>query len=62
MKRIFIAAALAAFTLAPLSSSYAQNSNSGVNSGLPGGHPHSDINREKPVNGDHGNDGSNGGG
>jgi hypothetical protein len=61
MKRIIIAAALAVFTLAPLTSSQAQD-NSGVNSGLPGGHPHSDINRQKPVNGDHGNDGSNGGG
>jgi hypothetical protein len=60
MKRIVIAAALVSFTLAPLSSSYAQSD--GVNSGLPGGHPHSDINREKPGNGDHGNDGSNGGG
>jgi len=61
MKRIVIAAALAAFTLAPLSSSYAQSDNSGgPNNGLPGGHPHSDM--TKPGNGDHGNDGSNGGG
>ena len=58
MKRIIIAAALAAFTLAPPSSSYAQSDNGGVNNGLPGGHPHSDTN--KPVNGD-GNNGSNGG-
>ena len=60
MKRIIIAVALAAFTLAPLSCSYAQSDNGGgVNNGLPGGHPHSDTN--KPVNGDHGNNGSNGG-
>jgi hypothetical protein len=31
----------------------------GVNCGLPGGHPRSD--RFKPANGDHGNDGGNGG-
>jgi hypothetical protein len=58
MKRIIIAAALAAFTLAPLSSSQAQN-NGGVNNGLPGGHSQSDM--HKPVNGDHGNNGGNGG-
>jgi hypothetical protein len=57
MKRAIIAATLVAFTLAPLSSSLAQTN--GVNNGLPGGHPHSD--KDKPVNGDHGNDGSNGG-
>jgi hypothetical protein len=60
VKRAIIAAAIATFALAPLSVSHAQTD--GANSGLPGGHPHSDINREKPVNGDHGNDGSNGGG
>jgi hypothetical protein len=60
MKRMIIAAALAAATLGPLSVSYAQNS-SGINNGLPGAYPSSDINREKPGNGDHGNDGGNGG-
>jgi hypothetical protein len=37
----------------------AQNTNEGVNSGLPGGASGSDTN--KPGNGDHGNNGSNGG-
>jgi hypothetical protein len=61
MKRIIIAAAFVAFALAPLSSSYAQSEHGGgANTGLPGGHPHSDMN--KPGNGDHGNNGSNGGG
>jgi hypothetical protein len=57
MKRAIIAAILAALTLAPLSPLHAQTD--GVNSGLPGGHPNSDY--FKPGNGDHGNDGSNGG-
>jgi hypothetical protein len=59
MKRIIIVAALAAATLAPLSISYAQDSSGGMNKGLPGGHSSSDTN--KPANGDHGNNGSNGG-
>jgi hypothetical protein len=58
MRRVILAAMLAMSTLAPLPSLQAQSD--GVNSGLPGGHPHSDYG--KPVNGDHGNDGSNGGG
>jgi hypothetical protein len=57
MKPAIIAATLMALTLAPLSSLHAQTD--GVNSGLPGGHPNSD--HYKPGNGDHGNDGSNGG-
>jgi hypothetical protein len=57
MKRAIIAATLAALTLALLSSLHAQTN--GVNDGLPGGHPESDY--FKPGNGDHGNDGSNGG-
>jgi hypothetical protein len=55
MRRVILAATLAALTIAPLSPLHAQSD--GVNSGLPGGHPHSDYG--KPVNGDHG---SNGGG
>ena len=65
MKRIIIAAALAAFTVAPLSAgllSPAHAQTGTTNSGLPGGHPSSDIKNDKPLNGDHGNDGSNGGG
>jgi hypothetical protein len=50
----FIGATLLA--LAP--SVQAQTAN-GTNSGLPGGHSHSDTN--KPANGDHGNNGGNGG-
>jgi hypothetical protein len=50
----FIGATL--LTLAP--SVHAQTAN-GTNSGLPGGHSHGDTN--KPANGDHGNNGGNGG-
>jgi hypothetical protein len=64
MKRAIIAASLAAFTIAPLPvqlSAPAHAQAGGTNSGLPGGHPHSDYSKDKPGNGDHGNDGGNGG-
>jgi hypothetical protein len=57
MRQMILAAMMAAFALAPLSPLHAQYD--GVNSGLPGGHPDSDY--DKPANGDHGNNGSNGG-
>lgn len=63
MKRAIIAAWLATFTIAPLSvahlSSLHAQTACGQNCGLPGGHPADD--RYKPGNGDHGNNGGNGG-
>lgn len=57
MKLAILTALLATFTMAPLSSLQAQNTER--NTGLPGGHPSSDT--QKPGNGDHGNNGGNGG-
>lgn len=59
MKRAIIVASLAALLSAPLLSSAQAQTACGENCGLPGGHPHSDY--FKVGNGDHGNDGGNGG-
>ena len=62
MKQAVHRAALAAVTIAALSLSVAPvlaQTATGENGGLPGGHPHSDY--SKPGNGDHGNNGGNGG-
>ncbi len=59
MKRVIIAASLTALLSVPLLSALHAQTACGENCGLPGGHPHSDY--FKPGNGDHGNDGGNGG-
>ena len=59
MKPAVIAALVAAFAIFPLSGSLRAQTACGENCGLPGGHPHNDY--QKPTNGDHGNNGGNGG-
>lgn len=60
MKRSAAVAALVVGTLSLVAVSALQaQTATGTNSGLPGGHSSSDTN--KPANGDHGNNGGNGG-